>query len=70
MDGRVEGLAIQNTQGHFTYLLLIMPQQFITQTRPLDAIRNQMSPKNISRATPGPGEAASWERTTTASSYI
>ena len=25
-------------------------------------------PKNISRATPDPGEAASWERTTTASS--
>ena len=27
-------------------------------------------PKNISRATPDPGEAASWERTTTTSSFI
>jgi len=26
--------------------------------------------KNISRATPDPGEAASWERTTTTSSFI
>ena len=26
--------------------------------------------KNLSRATPVPGEAASWERTTTASSFI
>ena len=39
MDGRVEGLAIQNTQGHFTYLLLI------TQPQPLDAIRNDMTQK-------------------------
>ena len=29
-----------------------------------------MTPKNISRATPDPGEAASWERTTTTSSFI
>jgi len=70
MDGRVERLAIQNTQGHFTYLLLIMLQQFITQSQPLDVSRNHMTPKNISRATPDPGEAASWERTTTTSRFI
>ena len=29
-----------------------------------------MLPKKISRATPDPGEAASWERTTTTSSFI
>ena len=70
MDGRVERLAIQNTQGHFTYFLPIMLQQVIIQTQPLDVRRNHMTPKNISRATPDPGEAASWERTTTTSSFI
>jgi hypothetical protein len=45
-------------------------QQLITQTQLLDVSINHMTPKNISRATPDPWEAASWERTTTASNFI
>ena len=45
MDGRVERLAIQNTQGHFTYFLPIMLQQLIIQTQPLDVRRNHMTQK-------------------------
>ena len=45
MDGRVERPAIQNTQGHFTYLLLIMLQQLITQvnTAPLSVALDDSS---------------------------
>ena len=45
MDGRVERPAIQNTQGHFTYLLLIMLQQLITQvnTTPLSVALDDSS---------------------------
>ena len=54
MDGRVERLVIQNTQGHFSYLLLIMPQQLIIQTQPLDVRRNHMLPKKYKPRHPGP----------------
>ena len=53
MDGRVERLAIQNTQGHFTHLPFIMLQQFITQSQPLDVRRNHMTKKYKPRH-PGP----------------
>ena len=45
MDRRVCRLAFHHSQGHPTLLQLQMPQQFITQPKPLDASRNHMTQK-------------------------